>query len=170
MIDEKQLIEVMERWKRTGIEEHEQSAFNLAIDLIKIQPIFGKWIPCSERLPKQSLNSVIGWDQYRERCVFVQYYMNEWILGNHESVNIVAWQPLPERYECHSKKLKKNSKGNKMTNLDEIKNYLDSCIVYWRKKRDEESCEFAKYYIDAFQSVRNSIFDELLDCRKGETE
>ena len=50
-----------------------------------------------------------------------------------------------------------------MTNLDEIKNYLDLCIVYWRKKRDEESCEFAKYYIDAFQSVRNSIFYEILD-------
>lgn len=98
MIDEKQLIEVMERWKRTGIEEHEQSAFNLAIDLIKIQPIFGKWIPCSERLPKQSLNSVIGWDAYRERCCFVQYYMNEWILGNHETVKIVAWMPLPEPY------------------------------------------------------------------------
>lgn len=49
-----------------------------------------------------------------------------------------------------------------MTNLNEIKNYLDSCIVYWRKQRDEEGCEFAKYYIDAFQSVRNSIFDELL--------
>lgn len=53
-----------------------------------------------------------------------------------------------------------------MTNLDEIKNYLDSCIVYWRKQRDEEGCEFAKYYIDAVQSVRNSIFDELLDYRK----
>lgn len=31
------------------------------------------------------------------------------------------------------------------------------------EKRDEESCEFAKYYIDAFQSVRNSIFNELLE-------
>lgn len=50
-----------------------------------------------------------------------------------------------------------------MTNLDEIKNYLDSCIVYWRKKRDEECCGFAIYYIDAFQAVRNRIFGELLD-------
>lgn len=50
-----------------------------------------------------------------------------------------------------------------MTNLEEIKDYLDSCIVYWRKKRDEENCEFAKYYIDAFQAVRNSIFNELLE-------
>lgn len=57
-----------------------------------------KWIPVEERLPEESLNSVIGWDAYRERCVFVQYYMNDWILGNHESVNIVAWMPLPEPY------------------------------------------------------------------------
>jgi hypothetical protein len=99
MIDEKKLIEVMERWKRTGIEEHEQSAFNLAIDLIKIQPKFGEWIPVEERMPEQSLNSVIGWDAYRERCCFVQYYMNEWILGNHESVKIVAWMPVPQPYK-----------------------------------------------------------------------
>lgn len=57
------------------------------------------WIPVEERLPEQSLNSVIGWDAYRERCVFVQYYMDEWILGNHESVKIVAWMPLPEPYK-----------------------------------------------------------------------
>lgn len=40
------------------------------------------WIPVEERLPKESLNSVIGWDAYRERCCFVQYYMGRWILGN----------------------------------------------------------------------------------------
>lgn len=57
------------------------------------------WIPVEERLPEQSLNSVIGWDAYRERCVFVQYYMDEWILGNHESVKIVAWMPVPEPYK-----------------------------------------------------------------------
>jgi len=30
----------------------------------------------------------------------------------------------------------------------------------------EEKYEFAKYYIDAFQSVRASIFDELLTDKK----
>lgn len=58
-----------------------------------------KWIPVEERLPEESLNSVIGWDAYRECCVFVQYYMNDWILGNHESVKIVAWMPLPSPYK-----------------------------------------------------------------------
>ena len=58
------------------------------------------WIPCSERLPEESLNSVIGWDEYRERCCFVQYIGGRWILGNDiDSVKIIAWQPLPEPYQ-----------------------------------------------------------------------
>lgn len=58
-----------------------------------------EWIPVEERLPEPSLNSVLGWDAYRERCCFVQYYNNEWILGNHESVKIVAWMLLPKYKE-----------------------------------------------------------------------
>ena len=56
-----------------------------------------KWIPVEERLPEESLNSVIGWDKYRERCCFVQYYAGSWHLGD-ESVRIIAWMPLPEPY------------------------------------------------------------------------
>lgn len=63
-----------------------------------------EWIPVSERLPEQSLNSVLGWDAYRERCCFVQYYNNEWILGNHETVKIIAWMPLPEPYKEKEKR------------------------------------------------------------------
>ena len=59
----------------------------------------GGWIPCSERLPEESLNSVIGWDEYRQRCCFVQYYGGRWVLGNDvDSVKIIAWQPVPEAY------------------------------------------------------------------------
>lgn len=125
MIDENRLIEVIEdEILRVNTESTPgcgnlygrdasvmRNTLNYVIDLINEQPKVNEWIPVEERMPKQSLNSVIGWDDYRERCCFVQYYMNEWILGNHETVNIVAWQPLPERYECHSKKLEKNSKG-----------------------------------------------------------
>ena len=60
----------------------------------------GGWIACSERLPEESLNSVIGWDEYRQRCCFVQYYGGRWIIGNDiDSVKIIAWQPLPEPYQ-----------------------------------------------------------------------
>jgi len=50
----------------------------------------------------------------------------------------------------------------------EVKEYLDGCIRYWRKQRDEKGkySEIAVYYIDAFQSVRTSLFGELLP--KGE--
>ena len=60
----------------------------------------GGWIPCSERFPEESLNSVIGWDEYRQRCCFVQYYGGRWILGNDiDSVKIIAWKPLPEPFK-----------------------------------------------------------------------
>lgn len=48
---------------------------------------------------------------------------------------------------------------DRITDLEEIKQYLDKAIDSWRKK-DNEKNEIAKYYIDAFQSVRISIFGE----------
>lgn len=66
--------------------------------LEKAQGKVGGWIPVEGRLPEESLNSVIGWDELRERCCFVQYYGGKWILGNREPVNIIAWRPLPEPY------------------------------------------------------------------------
>ena len=57
------------------------------------------WVPVEERMPEASLESVIGWDDYRKRCCFVQYYNGRWILGNGiEPVKIVAWRPRPEDY------------------------------------------------------------------------
>lgn len=56
-------------------------------------------IPVSERLPEESLNSVIGWDIYRNRCCFVQYLGGRFVLGDDiDSVNVTAWMPLPEPY------------------------------------------------------------------------
>lgn len=63
------------------------------------QDKYGKWIPVSERLPEESLNSVIGWDTYRNRCCFVQYLGGRFVLGDDiDSVNVTAWMPLPEPY------------------------------------------------------------------------
>ena len=56
------------------------------------------WIPVEERLPEESLNSVIGWDAYRERCCFVQYYGGRWMLrADREPIKITHWRPLPDR-------------------------------------------------------------------------
>lgn len=50
-----------------------------------------------------------------------------------------------------------------------VKGYLDECILFWRKRVG--NVEEAKYYVDAFQSVRVSLFGELLPgeeaCRHG---
>lgn len=49
--------------------------------------------------------------------------------------------------------------------LEEIKVYLDKAIVFWRRRREQSTSNDSKLmadcYIDAFQSVRVSIFDEL---------
>ena len=42
-----------------------------------------------------------------------------------------------------------------------IKEYLDTCITHWRNKK-REGTECAAYYIDAFQSVRVSLFGEMM--------
>ena len=56
------------------------------------------WIPVDDRLPDESLNSVIGWDEYRERCCFVQYYGGRWMLrADREPIKITHWRPLPVR-------------------------------------------------------------------------
>jgi hypothetical protein len=45
-----------------------------------------------------------------------------------------------------------------------VKAYLDRCIRYWREERDfkRADCEKAPFYIDAFQSVRRTLFGEIL--------
>lgn len=59
----------------------------------------GGWIPVTERLPEESLNSVIGWDTYWNRCCFVQFLGGRFVIGDDtDSVNITAWMPLPEPY------------------------------------------------------------------------
>lgn len=65
------------------------------------QPKAGEWIPVSERLPEESLNSVIGWDQNYKRCCFVQYYNGEWSYPKYQYAlpEITAWMPMPEPYK-----------------------------------------------------------------------
>ena len=73
-----------------------EDALQLAITALQNQPV---WIPVSERLPEESLNSVIGWDTYRKRCCFVQYLGGRFVLSDDiDSVNVTAWMPLPESY------------------------------------------------------------------------
>jgi hypothetical protein len=54
----------------------------------------------------------------------------------------------------------------------DVKSHLDKCIRFWRNKRDKKSAlnmkemeerDMAPFYIDAYQSVRMSLFGELLE-------
>jgi len=84
-----------------NIEKMVQNVTQKAMQELRDNGVFvSRWIPVSERLPEESLNSVIGWDAYRERCVFVQYIGGHFqISGRNESFDIVAWMPLPLPYQ-----------------------------------------------------------------------
>lgn len=106
--DMDKVIEQLEEYKS---EAEQLGVLGLAVDMIEVVKLYydagdkhiNGWISCSERLPEESLNSVIGWDEYRKRCCFVQYYAGQWQLAGKnkygESVKIVAWRPLPEPYK-----------------------------------------------------------------------
>ena len=100
---------------QTGVNHCCEDALQMAITALQNQPV---WIPVSERLPEESLNSVIGWDTYRNRCCFVQYLGGRFVLGDDiDSVNVTAWMPLPEPYQ--------GSEPHKQTNADRIRSMTD---------------------------------------------
>lgn len=90
------IIRFNPHWDELVNEEYWEELMEMAITALQNQPV---WIPVSERLPEESLNSVIGWDTYRNRCCFVQYLGGRFVLGDDiDSVNVIAWMPLPEPY------------------------------------------------------------------------
>ena len=45
---------------------------------------------------------------------------------------------------------------------EEVKNYLDLCIRYNRREIFNGNGGYPRYYVDAYQSMRDSLFNELL--------
>lgn len=43
-----------------------------------------------------------------------------------------------------------------------VKAHLDMCIKFWRGRKLDPNDEFAECYVDAYQSMRTSLFGELL--------
>ena len=93
------------------------------------------WIPVSERLPEESLNSVIGWDTYRNRCCFVQYLGGRFVLGDDiDSVNVTAWMPLPEPYRVSAENAQPEETPlteQPQTNADRIRSMTDEELAEW---------------------------------------
>ena len=106
-------------------------ALDMAITALQNQPV---WIPVSERLPEESLNSVIGWDTYRNRCCFVQYLGGRFVLGDDiYSVNVTAWMPLPEPY--------RESDPHKQNNADRIRSMTDEELSEFIEQVSTDSME-----------------------------
>lgn len=56
--------------------------------------------------------------------------------------------------------------GEKQLPFEEayVKGYIDECIRHWRGSDEPH----AEYYVDAYQSVRASVFGETLSKRVGD--
>lgn len=52
---------------------------------------------------------------------------------------------------------------------EDVMLYLDLAIMRWRLRRDNDGSEIAEYYIDAYQSVRTSLFGETLSADESGT-
>ena len=106
VISRRAVLEQINCWIGSGEYRYTNATYYLTErvkHISSVKPQESKWIPVSERLPEESINSVIGWDAYRERCVFVQYLDGQFqITGKPESFDIKAWMPLPEPYKAES--------------------------------------------------------------------
>lgn len=116
------IIRFNPHWDELVNEEYWQELMEMAITALQNQSV---WIPVSERLPEESLNSVIGWDTYRNRCCFVQYLGGRFVLSDDiDSVNVTAWMPLPEPY----RESEQQSKSYDTMMMYEVKDLVDDLL------------------------------------------
>ncbi len=50
-----------------------------------------------------------------------------------------------------------------LLNEDEIYDYLDTAISIWTHSRDVENDETAEHYVNAFQSIKETLFGSFVD-------
>lgn len=129
MIDEKKLIkkieeEIARQKENMMLYNLEIKGLEYALRLVKMQPTVNEWIPCSERMPNEYDESkdvidpitleaetihstvsklvnvtVIDLDK-DESFVCDDCTVNgKWSNFKYERFEVVAWQPLPERYQ-----------------------------------------------------------------------
>ena len=93
MIDEKKLIE--EIVKRIGVFSEMQIDY---LDfLIEKQPKVDKWIPCSERLPKQGERIIGTFDNGNGKTIVSEEQFFMPLIE--KPYPMIAWMPLPQPYK-----------------------------------------------------------------------
>ena len=125
MIDEKKLIEELEKWmndtaylkeKYSGATQfkdgtgenimyaHAEIAHDViseVIDKINEQQKFGEWIPCSERLPEKHVDVLVDFGDENPIIAWYSHVNDTWKNSSTDyviNVDVIAWQPLPESY------------------------------------------------------------------------
>ena len=127
MIDEKKLIEDIRKWDESMVDEPSivHSVLDSVIQVIEDQPIFGEWIPVSERLPDEhdsmfakfkgtqnwtngmfekisdSVNVTIEFENGKRVTTMDHTTDGKWRCEKKFGLNtkVIAWQPLPEPYK-----------------------------------------------------------------------
>ena len=70
--------------------------------VIDNQPTIGRWIPCSERLPKEGENVLVCLENKTYDIAFYSTKDCSWLSSLDEwcySRSVIAWMPLPEPYK-----------------------------------------------------------------------
>lgn len=120
MIDEKKLIEVLNRQKHfltfensNPIDEGFNYGIDKAIQLVSVQQKVGEWIPVEERLPNEEEfeknycrnhwgAEFIVMIKGANRPTSLYYKEGVWFDDNNNDYDVIAWQPLPEFPEPYS--------------------------------------------------------------------
>lgn len=106
MIDEKKLIERLQRCVDTSDNSNFTNGLLSAIDIVNQQPKIGGWIPCSEKYPEWGTKSYLvclkNGGIFMAICSYVGEFKEISSLGIRdfsEDNPVIAWKPLPEPYE-----------------------------------------------------------------------
>ena len=101
MIDEKKLINHLQRAVSASDNPNFTNGLLSAIDIVKMQPEIGGWIPCSERLPVENGTYLAS---YEDCPVLMDWFNGKWFFyarnpAVEETGTIQAWMPLPKPYK-----------------------------------------------------------------------
>lgn len=90
---------------RSCILGYQPAMWNLHIE-IDDTPMFGKWIPCSERLPEEFERVLVTYEGFAHELVLIMAIINDdtmhWELDDgmrYPLDMITAWMPLPNPYK-----------------------------------------------------------------------